>query len=188
MKAIFYTLAFIALLSTCTSGQQTQPRESPKLDDYGLSPENAHPNARKLLTEEFYWSPIEETSPFGNDDGSDSFYEFRDWRQENKNESPATFLQQLLDEWGYPNFDLNQSDIGKIDINTRMLTGTDNAIIAVGFGQFVLEGKIDSDIKELTKKAIQRELTPNLVNRYRKDYIETRKELLEKMLLVVDQM
>jgi uncharacterized protein YfeS len=159
------------------------------MDEYELSPENAHPNARKLLTEEFYWSPMEETGPFGSDDGSDSFFGFHAWRQENTNESPLTYLEELIDEWGYPTFDMHETDVNTIrNINSRMLTGTDNAIIAVGFGQFVLEGKIDNGLRELTKKAIQRELTPNLLNAYRSDYIETRRQLLQKMMIVVDKM
>jgi uncharacterized protein YfeS len=69
-----------------------------------------------------------------------------------------------------------------------MLIGQDNAVVAIGFGQFVLEGKIDNDIKDLTKKAIKRELTTELLNQFRSDYRETRKGQLEKMLIVVDKM
>ncbi len=69
-----------------------------------------------------------------------------------------------------------------------MLIGQDNAIIATGFGQFVLEGKIDSDIQDLTKKAITRELTTDLLDQFRSDYRETRKGQLEKMLVVVNKM
>jgi uncharacterized protein YfeS len=32
------------------------------------------------MNEEFYWSPIEETAPFGNDDGADIYAGFKDWR------------------------------------------------------------------------------------------------------------
>ena len=69
-----------------------------------------------------------------------------------------------------------------------MLIGQDNAIVAIGFGQFVLEGKIDDDIRDLTRKAIKRELTKDLLNQFREDYRETRKGQLEKMLGVVDKM
>jgi uncharacterized protein YfeS len=69
-----------------------------------------------------------------------------------------------------------------------MLIGQDNAIIAIGFGQFILEGKIDGKLKELTKNAIQRELTTDLIIQFASDYRETRRGQLEKMLKVVDEM
>ena len=69
-----------------------------------------------------------------------------------------------------------------------MLVGQDNAIIAVGFGQFVLEGRIDKDIQDLTKTAITRELNPVLLRQFREDYHETRRIQLNKMLVSLDKM
>ena len=34
--------------------------------DYSPTFENAHPNARKLMNDPFFFSPIEETAPFGS--------------------------------------------------------------------------------------------------------------------------
>jgi uncharacterized protein YfeS len=193
MRKVIYTLTLTTLLLNCTSGQQSEPTESKTMADFELSPDKAHPNAKKFLTEDFYWSPIEETGPFGSDDGSDCFYGFAEWRMGNRNESPVTYLKELIQEWSYPTFDLNVTDSEKVkqllrDMDSRMLIGQDNAVVAIGFGQFVLEGKIDSDIKDLTKKAIMRELTPDLLNQFRSDYREKRKGQLEKMLVVVDRM
>ena len=193
MKRLIYSLALTTLLFNCTNGQQTKPTKTKTMDDFELSPDKAHPNAKKLLTEDFYWSPIEETGPFGSDDGSDCFYGFVEWRAENKNESPVTYLKALIDEWGYPTFDLNATDSQKVKqllstMDSRMLIGQDNAVVAIGFGQFVLEGKIDNDIRDLTKKAIKRELTTDLLNQFQAEYRETRKVQLEKMLTVVDKM
>lgn len=163
------------------------------MNDFELSPANAHPNAQKLLTEDFYWSSVEETGPFGSDDGSDAFYGFVEWRGENKDESPVTYVNELIEEWDYPRFDLGVTDAMVVrqllsDIPARLLIGQDNAVIAVGFGQFVLEGKIDNDIRELTKLAIQRELTAELIDSFVSNYREIRKTQLEKMMVVVDKM
>jgi uncharacterized protein YfeS len=68
------------------------------------------------------------------------------------------------------------------------LRGLDNAIIAVGFGQFVLEGEIGEDIKVLTKTAIQRELLPVLINRWDGEFKTIRALQLNKMLKSVDKM
>ncbi len=49
------------------------------MDDFELSPDTAHPKAKTLLTKDFFWSPSEETGPFGSDDGSDCFHGFMEW-------------------------------------------------------------------------------------------------------------
>lgn len=137
----------LTLLFNCTSGQQTKPTATKAMENFELSRDKAHPNAKKLLSEDFYWSPIEETGPFGNDDGSDCSYGFVEWRTSNKDESPVTYLKELIDEWGYPAFDLNVTYPQEIKrllgtMDSRMLVGQDNAVVAIGFGQYVLEGKL----------------------------------------------
>lgn len=160
-----------------------------------LTPKSAHPKAKQIMKEEFYWSPIEESGPFGSDDGSDAFYGFREWRQNNKTISPLVYLKELIKEWNYPPFDLNEMNeenikkyIASSQLGARTLTGQDNAIIAVGFGQFVLEGKIDEDIKSLTKTALNRELLPFVIEMWDKKYQKNRAEQLTKMLSAVDKM
>jgi uncharacterized protein YfeS len=165
------------------------------MDNYGLKPETAHPKAKQLMTEKFYWSPIEESGPFGSDDGSDAFHGFRRWRLVNKTLSPTIYLKQLIEDWGYRPFDLNEMDedilkdyISSSNVGEMLLTGQDNAVIAVGFGQFILEGKIDEDIKALTKTALKRELLPSLIDMWDLDYQNTRREQLTKMLELVEKM
>lgn len=209
------------------------------MDNFELRPELAHPNAKKILTEDFYWSPINETSPFGNDDGSDAFYGFRQWRLSNKEISLTRYLNELFSSWDFPEFDIYEMDTLKIrkyissnsqpasvlvddqvlkmkehfkleakkagnefnekQFNEMMgvasskmggtfLLAKDNAIIAVGFGQFVFEGRIDEDIKELTKIAIRRELLPILIDRWDESYGKLRSEQLSKMLIDIDKM
>jgi uncharacterized protein YfeS len=233
---------YILFISSITIGQscgQTNNNQSKLnyMDNYELSPETAHPKAKELLTEDFYWSPIEESAPFGSDDGSDAFYGFREWRNINKTESPIEYLKELISEWGFPPFDWNTLDTIKIseyikgnntidnssiqdqipamkehfkemaeregkefdealfnqsinaatgDMGGTYLLGIDNAIIAVGFGQFVLEGTIDKELKELTKIALQRELTKILVDRWG-DYKETRVKLLNQMISDIEK-
>lgn len=208
------------------------------MENYEISPETAHPKAKQLLTEDFYWSPIEESGPFGSDDGSDAFYGFRQWRTENKTTSPIIYLQGLFKRWDYPHFDWREMDTAKIKVyisaksgidsstsnfqmpvmteefkkmskdmgmdfdenklkeimaesssnmGSTFLLSIDNAIIAIGFGQFVLEGMIDEDIKTLTQTAIKRELLPLLIDNWG-EYKKTRSEHLNKMLTVVEKM
>lgn len=50
-----------------------------------------------------------------------------------------------------------QNIMGYISISSM-----DDAIIATGFGQYLLEGKIDKDILELSKIALKRQLIPDV--------------------------
>lgn len=207
-----------------------------KLEQIGLKVNEVSEQARMLLTKDFYWDPIEEFAPFGNDDGSDAFHDFKAWRKKNKSSSPVTFLTQLIEEWGYPKFDLSQLDETEIskyieikgsgmssssekflmeyfkkmsqeagkpfneeesqqilstsseDMGGTYLASQDNAVIAIGFGQFVLEGKIDKDMVELTKTAIQRELLPVLLTRFDEQFQEERKKILSQMLSDLSKM
>jgi uncharacterized protein YfeS len=228
------TTAVTLLFSGCGNAQKTRTMEH-----FELTPETAHPKAKSLMKDEFYWSPIEETAPFGSGDGSDAFYGFRKWRLANPTTSPIAYLKELIKSWDYPPFDWNEMDPAKINLyisaktktdtseiekdipamlehfksigdssgkqidetqlreiiattsssmGSTFLLGQDNAIIAVGFGQFVLEGRIDEDIKSLTKSAINRELLPILIDRWDADYRKTRKEQLTKMFGVVELM
>jgi uncharacterized protein YfeS len=62
----------------------------------------------------------------------------------------------------------------------------DNAIIGTAFAQFVLEGKIDHELKELSITAIKRQLLPVLINSNPEEFIEQRKEALTKMMTVIN--
>lgn len=220
----------------CTSAQENNSQKP--IDNFEYSLKTAHPKAQALMTDSFYWSPIEETGPFGSDDGPDAAYGFRQWRILNKLTSPINYLKQLITGWNYPFFDWNEMDTTKIkeyivsraDIDEEsierqiqllkeanknspdsslkniddsqlreivkssskklggaFLLGQDNAIIGTGFAQFVLEGKIDKDMKVLVITAINRQLLPLLINRYDEVYRNIRKEQLTKMLDVVNK-
>ena len=226
----------------CSNGQTknnstTATQQNKTMGNFEYTFKSAHPKAQALMTDEFYWSPIEETAPFGSDDGSDAAYGFRQWRLVNKTASPVNYLKDLIERWQYPYFDYNEMDTIKIkeyitkkanldeatiqqqiqtlkDINknspdTSMklddkqlreviisssngmggmcLLGQDNAIIGIGFAQFVLEGRIDNDIKSLTITAIKRQLLPLLINRYDENYRDKRKQQLTKMLEVINK-
>jgi uncharacterized protein YfeS len=224
----------------CSNGQAknrfTTTTQNKSMEKFEYAFNSAHPKAQALMTDEFYWSPIEETAPFGSDDGSDAAYGFREWRLLNKNASPVSYLKELIERWQYPYFDYNEMDTAKIkayitsqanpdehaveqqmqmmrealqnspdtmmkdlddkqlreimnatskELGGSFLIGQDNAIIGIGFAQFVLEGHIDNDIKALTITAINRQLLPLLINRYDDSYQKIRKEQLSKMLEVM---
>ena len=244
MKLSILTTFLTSIFFFGCSNRQTKnnstiaKQQNKSMDNFQYTLKSAHPNAQALMTEEFYWSPGEETAPFGSDDGWEAAYGFREWRISNKTTNPVIYLKDLIARWQYPFFDYNEMDTTKIkeyiyqkkelseadiqlQINTLKeinknsadtssmelddkqlrevilsssqgmngiyLLGQDNAIIGIGFSQFVLEGRIDNDIKSLTITALKRQLLPLFINRYDDNYCDKRKQQLAKMLEVINK-
>jgi len=154
----------------------------------------AHPVAKKLLNESFIWSCIEETGPFGSDDGSDTFWNYRDWSQENPRGKSIDFMSGLLTEWFGENFkksNLAELDESKIDEilskdPIHIPIHVDTSIITTAFSQLVLRGKIDADALSLAKIALRRQQMPVCLDEYREDYQATRSTQLKKLLSILE--
>ena len=127
-----------------------------------LSPKTAHPKAATLMKEEWWWNSIDDFSPFGNDDGSDAFYIFKDWRVSNLQVDPAIFILELEKRWGMSFSHINKDSEGnllEIEKANGFYRNVDRAIIGITFGQLVLEGNISPILKELGIKVIKRTRT-----------------------------
>ena len=188
----FWLIAFFFLIITsCTQAQN----DSNMINEDIEYPEGLeiHSKAKELMNEDFYWSPIEESGPFGSDAGSDAFSTFVEWRTTNKQMSVVVFINALLDEWEYPKLDFNTLDSSELSKEIEEGSGRfrleiDNVIIASGFGQFVIEGKIDEDIKQLTENALQRQLSDVSLKNWDDEYRKLRELQLRKMMKVLIKM
>jgi uncharacterized protein YfeS len=154
--------------------------------------EDIHPQVKELLTDNFFLSTTEETAPFGNETGREAFIGFKQWRQTHRNESPVVYLSQFIRSLQYPAFDLETLHLDKLSeyisstlSGAQMLTEQDNAVIAIGFGQLMLEGKIEEKLLDLTQIALHREILPVLIDHFDDDYHAIRREKLAKMLEVI---
>ena len=172
----------------------TTQKHTKSMSDYSPTIDKAHPNAKRLMNEEFYWNPIEEAGPFGSDDGADTYAGFAEWRQTHKTDKPKEFLMEQIDYWGYPTFELNETNFEKLkpylkqsDLGTRFMSGIDGAIVAIAFGQLYLEGTVDKDFKELTITSIRRQLIPEMLNLWGDTYKTVRETQLKKMLDALNQ-
>lgn len=155
-------------------------------EHFELEPENAHSRAREILTEEFYFDPTEEAAPFGNDDGNDAFYGFLAWRKENPDRKPFHYVQELIYAWGFDNDHYREADPAKIEVLVEedefSFFGRDNALVAVCFGQLVLEGETDPELKELTLIALMRQKQPAAMKAFRPEYHGRRQEIIDRMI------
>src|ERR1700761_733077 len=146
-RLTLYSILVLATALTSTGQVNNQKFE--------FSLEMAHPNAKLLMKEDFYWNPIDESGPFGSDAGSDAAYGFQKWRKSHPIISPILYLKQLLDSWNYPSFAWDELDTSKIklyisapghNMGVSYLDEIDEAIIGTAFAQFVMEGKGDPRI------------------------------------------
>ena len=134
-------------------------------DEWQLSREGAHPNARRLLGPDFYWDVTNEDSPFGNDTGYDTLEFYRAWIRARDDEED--FRHQLFDEWdvdweraeSIPDGELaNCLEEEHFDILTY-----DDVVIALAFAQLVLAGNMELDTAALASRALKRQALPEVI-------------------------
>lgn len=137
-------------------------------DAWELSPETAHPKAAQILTDEFFWDCTDANSPFGNDIGADTLAFFRAWREAQPRSNPVELLGRILGEaFGVADAHWNVVEPDQVremliesedDMSVR-----DDAVIALAFGQLVLEGAVETEIKRRALLASQRQALPSVL-------------------------
>ncbi|GAA4319284.1 hypothetical protein [Flaviaesturariibacter amylovorans] len=163
--------------------------EDDDIDEIALA--NAHPTAQKLMKDEFFYSVVDDSAPFGNDDGWDVLYSLKEWLPDNEGTSKKEFIDSKLSEWDYPAFNYLTTDIEDAkafvrssEIGLRLLMGIDQAIIATAFGQLYLEGKIDEDLSAFAETVINRQSYKELIELWG-EHGPNREMKLQKMLHVL---
>jgi uncharacterized protein YfeS len=176
-----------------TTSLYTSQTKKEAMSDYSPTFDKASSNAKRLMNEDFYFSTIDETAPFDNDDGADTYAGFKEWSRTHKNENPKEYLLEQMDSWDYPKFDIYEVDIKKLTpylkestLSSQYMSGIDAAIIAIAFGQLYLEGTVDKDFNKLAKIAIRRQLNPELLALWGDTYRMERELKLKKMLAVLN--
>lgn len=81
---------------------------------FEFSLKTAHSKAQLLMKEDFYWSPIEESGPFGSDAGSDAAYGFYTWRKGHPSGPSVFYLKELIARWNFPEIGWEEMDTTKI--------------------------------------------------------------------------
>jgi uncharacterized protein YfeS len=154
-------------------------------------PETAHPRARELMTEEFLWDCVDEDAPFGSDEGHDAYYEFREWRQRNREKQLTDCLGWIMQGEDLKNYNDALCSDEAVDqalekpaeaflADAYDMFTLDATVIATSLGQLLDEGRIDSAAKPYVRVAIKRQLHPKVVTG------ERRREILLAVRRVVD--
>jgi uncharacterized protein YfeS len=128
----------------------------------GLARETSHPFFVEHATADFYYSCIDEFSPFGNDSGADTLFNLQDWYNERgANEKALTFLKRQMGSWEFNPAYLTITEPAQLDIIVAETDGFNNeidkAIIATVFGQFKIAGKCDKAMLPIAAAAFKRQ-------------------------------
>ena len=135
----------------------------------GISIDNAHQRAVELIPEAFFWSCIDELSPFGSDEGDTALSEFRNWRKKNRKTPTLKCLKWVIESVGEIKFREYNSQLlsrekikaQKEDSNfddQQYIYTLDISVIATGFAQLVDEGVIEPENKGVIQLAIDRQI------------------------------
>lgn len=169
----------------------------PELLFFGATKELSHPIARKLITQEEFWSGSE-LAPFGSDEGSEALCCYRNWRLENNNETVYLFLVLSCltgDSWHFNLRDYLDKKVldknlvkkhvndDKFNCNYNYFT-LDTTIIATCFGQFIDEGIIEESLHPILEVSIDKLILWSEVKKdwkYAEEYI-SRLNILKTIL------
>ena len=99
-------------------------------EKFEFSLQSAHPDAQKLMKEDFLWSLIDESGPFGSDDGWEAAHGFHEWRKTNASVSPVVYLKELIESWKFPPIAWDELDTAKIKVYISTSVQMDESIIA----------------------------------------------------------
>lgn len=158
---------------------------------YGVKP---HENAVKIADYEFFWDQLDELAPFGSDEAYFSFIELVDWIEENPNKPVIECIRWILNSWNLRLSDYNDSILfeenlikvtNDYDFDTLVLT-LDIVLIATGFGQLIIQGKIDENIKNIVHIAILRQMNSYVLDSFLEDNEEWKYERYKYLQILLD--
>jgi uncharacterized protein YfeS len=130
-------------------------------------PETTHPRAQELMHEDYFRDCVDEDAPFGSDEGWEAYYAWRDWREENPEDSIVNCLDWIccgrlqeynsnLTEESQIREDAENPEAAFLADSNDVFT-LDAAIIATCLGQLMDEGLIEFSAKPFLNVAIARQ-------------------------------
>ncbi|KEZ01757.1 hypothetical protein GQ57_33575 [Burkholderia sp. MSh2] len=167
--------------------------------EQGPTCETSHPRFVSLASEYFYYSVIDDFSPFGSDDGHDTLRALEAWyRGVEDDQSITEFLTDHLAGWGLDvpwektrdDLEMRRQWLDKDDMHEVYFQSDCRAIVATAFGQLKIVGQINIELLGRAKTAILDQLWMNkrACDKYPNwPYAEQQKERFEHMLSALNK-
>jgi uncharacterized protein YfeS len=150
-----------------------------------LEPANAHPTARGIMTQDFYWDCTDENSPFGNDTGADVLTFFREQWQEAPGTVGLAFLSDLLAGWEVADRAWEIVDAQEVE---RLLeedefsfSHRDDSILSLAFAQLLFDGRVSADVRERALTSLIRQKTEAALSLWPTEFHDERRSRVEIM-------
>lgn len=132
-------------------------------EEVGLHPKTSHPKFAEHFTDELYYDCVDEETPFGSDEGSDTLAFIGEEIRKDKDFSFECYPQRLVEcEWEMRYIPVDSLDSEKIkemaadEDSERDMWQSDAVTLATAFAQIKITGKITQSLKERAIKAIKR--------------------------------
>lgn len=157
-----------------------------------------HENAIKIADYEFFWDCWDELAPFGSEEGALAFMDFCDWRIIYPDADIIEYYVELLSSWDLDPSDFNECMLDNeiiiriirdFDFEEKILI-LDIIIIATGFAQLILEGKIDDRVKDIIHLSLLRQLNHNVLDAFLTDnesWKYDRYKYLQILLIILEE-
>ena len=138
---------------------------------FGEVPNN---RAVKVADYKFFWDATDELAPFGCEEAYIAFCEISNWLAENPKTPIIECFIWILESWDLELEDFNDDIIESENILRIIqdmdfyeeLMSLDYTIISTGFGQLILEGKIDMDVKNIIQLSILRQMSSHVLDAF----------------------
>lgn len=162
---------------------------------YGEIP---HRRAVEIADYEFFWDNLNELAPFGSEEGYISFMELSEWLRNNPRSPMIEYVKWVLDCWDIKFEDFND-DIIEVENICRIISDLDFdeelmmldvTIIASGFGQLILKGGIDDEIKNVVHLSLLRQMNSYVLDAFLGDEEEMKYEryvYLQKLIEILEE-
>ena len=134
------------------------------------------PNERavRIADYKFFWDASDELSPFGCEEAYIAFCELCNWLIDNPDTQIIECFSWILESWDLELDDFNDGIIESENILKIIqdmdfyeeLMSLDYTIISTGFGQLILQGKIDVDVKNIIQLSILRQMNSHVLDAF----------------------
>ena len=152
--------------------------------------EAAHPRARELMTDAFFWDERDEGAPLGSDTGNETLGLYRAFRDEHPEVSALTLLGEVCARWEV--LDEHWDDVTEEAVAAAgaedefSLLTRDELVLALAFAELLETGRIDPEVQRRAILATMRqELKPLLLPWGDRDRVLERATRLERMRRVL---
>jgi uncharacterized protein YfeS len=153
-----------------------------------IDPARAHPMAREVLTDAFFWDAADEGAPLGTDTGAEVLAFVRQRRAEQPAVGSGQLLADLLARWEVADADWDAveaprvAEVGAEDEDSLLLR--DEIVLALAFAELIETGTIEPEVQRRARMATLRQALPMLLAPWEGRALE-RAQRLERMSQVL---